>query len=404
MQALAVQHGAAMIRTFASLVVSVLLGLGLWLLLPMLAGALGQPGLAHPGARAALGIALAALAQAFLQGGQLARLRAEVAALRHSVEASDNEVSWARRELAGLVDSLRAHRASSASEPERVLNEARAEVELLQHVVTQLDGPGGEEPSEPIGPALRVDMPGVDQKAVLAAVREALKHDRIELVVQPIVSLPQRRRRFYECFSRLRDVQGGLLLPEAYIPVAERAGLMGAVDNMLLLRCMQIVRRIQRKGEHLAFVCNLSPYTLRSPQFFGDFVKYLDANAELASSLVFEIGLADFEELEPEAEVYLSRLWHLGARISIDAVHSLAFDPVRLAERHVDFVKIPAAALLDRPRQSVIRVRENLAKAEIDLIVEKIESDAELVELLEFDPDFGQGFLFGEPRPARLAS
>lgn len=415
------------------------LTLGLWLSLPALALALGLPGLAEPGPRAGLAAGALALLAAALEiarrGAESARLQAEMAELRRIVRDAEEEVVWARRELKGLVEALR-HRGAPA-EAERTLEEARAEVRLLQSVVTQLDGPAARTaeaapgPAAPSGQAPCAPAPAalapsatavsttapaaptlaaartaakVDPQRALAAVREALKHDRIELVLQPIVSLPQRRRRFFECFSRLRDADGQVLLPESYIPVAERAGLMAAIDNMLLLRCVQLVRRIQRKGERLAFVCNLSPRTLDDRQFFGDFVDYLDANAELAAGLVFEIAQADFARLQPAAEDYLLRLWTLGARLSVDGVEDLAFDPAKLAARHVDFVKIPAAVLLAAPADRVARLRQGLAEAEIDLVAEKIESDEQLVELLELGLDYGQGYLFGEPRPARLAA
>lgn len=397
-----------MARFLAPLLLALGFGLGLWLALPALSGAFGLEGLAAPAPRAALAVGLAALlalaGEAWLRGRAEAALRAELAALRRGVRDAEEEVLWARRELKSLVDGLRAHREAQGPEPERALNEARAEVKLLQSVVTRLDGAAGRAADAAVPAAAPAGVTQIDPRAALAAVREALKQDRIELVLQPIVSLPQRRRRFFECFSRLRDAEGRLLLPEAYIPVAERAGLMSAIDNMLLLRCIQLVRRIQKRGERLGFVCNLSPHTLQDPDFFGDFVDYLDANAELASSLVFEMAQADFAALAPEAEAYLSRLWHLGARLSVDSVHDLAFDPAKLTARHVDLVKIPARALLGRPGEEVARLRARMAQAEIDLVVEKIESDEQLVELLELGIDFGQGYLFGEPRPAKLAA
>ena len=63
--------------------------------------------------------------------------------------------------------------------------------------------------------------------ALLNAVREAVRANRIDLVLQPIVKLPGKERRFFECYSRLHNVYGEYVLPATYIPVAERAGLIG---------------------------------------------------------------------------------------------------------------------------------------------------------------------------------
>ncbi|WP_119167565.1 EAL domain-containing protein [Algihabitans albus] len=414
-----------MLRACLFLLVPLALAAGLWFLLPSL-----LPDL-EPSPRGCLAAGLALLLSAGLtmvwQARQVTTLRHELNDLRHSFHGAEQEMLWARRELQSLIEALRARSATQVAQPERALNEARAEVKLLQSVVTQLEGPQTPAAVAPETPEIalrRADTPErkstggastggstsnreidrLDSKSALTAVRDALKHDRIELVLQPIVSLPQRRRRFYECFSRLRDAEGRTLLPKTYITVAERAGLIAAIDNMLLLRCIQLVRRIQRKGERAGFICNLSPNTLKDAEFFGDFVDYLDANVELAPSLIFEMNQTDFNELAPEAEDYLLRLWHLGAGLSIDGVQDLSFDPAKLGARHVGLIKISADALLGTSPKAVAKLRQGLAEADIDLIVERIESDAQLVELLELGIDYGQGYLFGEPRPAREAA
>jgi cyclic-di-GMP phosphodiesterase TipF (flagellum assembly factor) len=65
-------------------------------------------------------------------------------------------------------------------------------------------------------------------------VRDALMENRVELYLQPIVQLPQRKTAFYEGFTRLKDANGRLILPQEFIPAAEQAGLMSTIDNVLL--------------------------------------------------------------------------------------------------------------------------------------------------------------------------
>ena len=404
-----------MLRTLLLLLAPITLAGALWSALPTWLPDLGAD--TRSALTGALFILLCAGIATLNQGRRLTLLRGELDELQARFHDTEEDLLWARRELQSLLEALRTQAANRSPAPERALNEARAEVRLLKSVATQLDKPQREtaSPAKPTeaAPMLRpetLDGEGTRQVAspdparALTAVREALKHDRIDLVLQPVVSLPQRRRRFYECFSRLRDAEGRTLLPKAYIAVAERAGLMAAIDNMLLLRCIQLVRRIQKKGERVGFICNLSPNTLRDTEFFGDFVDYLDANLELAPSLIFEMSQADFAKLDDQAEDYLERLWQLGAGLSIDGVRDLEFDAAKLAARRVGLIKISANALLDSSPQEVIALRRSLAQAEIDLIVERIETDAQLVELLELGIDYGQGYLFGEPRPARLAA
>ena len=82
-----------------------------------------------------------------------------------------------------------------------------------------------------------------------------------------------------------------------------------------------------------------------------------------------------------------------------------ALDPAALARRRVRFVKVEAEALLAAAaaHEGVPgRLKRRLARDGVDLIVEKVESEAVLRELLDHEIEYGQGFLFGEPRPARL--
>src|SRR5271169_6167577 len=61
--------------------------------------------------------------------------------------------------------------------------------------------------------------------ALIETVREALADNRVDLCLQPVVSLPQRRTVFYESFSRLRDASGRVMMPAEYLSVAEPEGL-----------------------------------------------------------------------------------------------------------------------------------------------------------------------------------
>ena len=67
-------------------------------------------------------------------------------------------------------------------------------------------------------------------------IRASLEENRVDLYLQPIVSLPQRKLRYYEALSRLRAEDGSVIMPAQYIKVAAPAGLMSVVDNLLLFR------------------------------------------------------------------------------------------------------------------------------------------------------------------------
>ncbi|WP_420346424.1 EAL domain-containing protein [Pelagibius sp.] len=244
---------------------------------------------------------------------------------------------------------------------------------------------------------------GLDEAAVLEVARQALRDDRIDLVLQPIVLLPQRKRRYYECFSRLRTTDGFMILPEQYINLAEREGLVTAIDNMLLIRCIQLIRKIQRRNEKLDFFCNISSLTLGDDVFFADFVDFLDSNRALTRNLIFEFSQSDYNAWDASAGIYLKRLADLGCRFSLDGVIDLDIDPAALAARQFHFVKVRAEALLAEPDKGE-RLQAGLEEHGIRLVAEKVEDEDALVEVLDLGIDCAQGYLFGEPRLARPAA
>src|SRR5690606_32279667 len=113
--------------------------------------------------------------------------------------------------------------------------------------------------------------------------------------LQPIVSLPQRRTVFYESFTRLRDATGRVMMPAEYLAVAEPEGLVTSIDNLLLFRCVQIVRRLAKQDKKVGIFCNVSIASLADETFFPQFLDMLAANRDLSGALIFELGQAAFD-------------------------------------------------------------------------------------------------------------
>ncbi|MBP7649897.1 MAG: EAL domain-containing protein, partial [Phenylobacterium sp.] len=107
--------------------------------------------------------------------------------------------------------------------------------------------------------------------ALLETIREALAENRVDLYLQPVVGLPQRRTVFYESFSRLRDETGRVMMPAEYLAVAEPEGLVTSIDNLLLFRCVQIVRRLAKTDKKIGIFCNISTSSQADESFFPQF-------------------------------------------------------------------------------------------------------------------------------------
>jgi cyclic-di-GMP phosphodiesterase, flagellum assembly factor TipF len=241
---------------------------------------------------------------------------------------------------------------------------------------------------------------------ILAAVKGAIEANRLDIYLQPMVTLPQRKVRFYEAVTRLRDDNDQILTAEDFIGTAEAAGLMGRIDHMVLLRCVQVLRRLMVRNKEVGVFCNVAAATLASRETFAPCLDFLDANRALAASLVLEFKHSTLRNLGPIEAEHLAALAQRGYRFSIDHVSDLRIEPRELADRGVRFIKVPASLLLDQRKTSASDIHASdlsdlLGRFGIDLIAERIEGERAVVDLLDYDVRFGQGFLFAAPRPLR---
>jgi len=247
------------------------------------------------------------------------------------------------------------------------------------------------------------------ESAMLETIRSSLEQNRVDLYLQPIVSLPQRKLRHYEALSRLRAEDGKVIMPEQYIKVAAPAGLMSVVDNLLLFRCVQIVRRLTQKNRDVGVFCNISGDTLTDTEFFPQFLEYMHHNRDLAGHIVFEFGQDSVAKAGAPGEANLAYLASMGFALSMDHMSSLALDFARLKKTGFRYLKVRAHTLTDGMSGSGAAVtaedfKKLLERNGLNLIAERVEDEKTVVQLLDFGVDYAQGYLFGEPRAVREES
>lgn len=341
----------------------------------------------------------------------------EMREIRGEVEA----VREAHRILIDQVDKLdgRLGQVAAAVVADHSRNEELTdEVHVLEQLVARISQRFDEVPAAPAAPYLAA-RGGHDvrpARGLMEIVREALSENRVDLYLQPVVALPQRKTAFYESFSRLRDVTGQVIMPSEYLAVAEPAGLVTAIDNLLLFRCVQIVRRLARQERRVGIFCNISMASLGDEEFFPQFLDLLRANRDLAPALIFEVGQAAYESRNGVQARNMGRLADLGFRFSMDKVTDLDLDLQDLSRSDIKFVKIGAQALLDELTEVddrlVMRSMPDLAAEDfalllrrygVELIAEKVENERQVVDILDLDVRMGQGNLFSEPRAIKDA-
>ena len=246
---------------------------------------------------------------------------------------------------------------------------------------------------------------GLDSDGIIAAIRAGIEAQRIELHLQPIVTLPQRKVRYYESVSRLNAGNGEMVAAEDFLPFAEAGSLLPKLDSLSVLRCVQVVRRLLLKNRDIGLFCNLSVATLTDAGF-AQLLEFLEANRAIAPSLVFEFTQTAVRSMGPIEHESLAALAERGFRFSMDNLTDLRLEPRELTERGFRFIKASATLLLNRASGSTTNIHpadfsDLLGRFGIDLIADRIETESTVVDLLDYDVRFGQGFLFSPPRPVR---
>ncbi|HUO11519.1 MAG TPA: EAL domain-containing protein, partial [Caulobacteraceae bacterium] len=352
---------------------------------------------------AAAGLA-AGLGLAFSLQGVVGRsidnktLRSDFDALKQAHLEVTGQLEQINESLAILADAVQE---KAVRRSEELTFEVRMLEDLIQRMSQSLD--------ERLAAGLAVEAaeaerpqifrrPPAQTGALLNTVREALAENRVDLYLQPVVTLPQRRTVFYESFSRLRDATGQVMMPAQYLSVAEPEGLVAAIDNLLLFRCVQIVRRLAKQDRKVAIFCNISLSSLGDETFFPQFLEFLSENRDMAGGLIFELGLAAFEQRGSVEARNMAKLADVGFRFSIDKVTDVdAIDFRELQRADVKFIKIAAETMLEQIQDA--RARDihpsdfaSLARRYgAEIIAEKIEAERQVIDVLELDIGYGQG-------------
>ena len=249
-----------------------------------------------------------------------------------------------------------------------------------------------------------VIAPRVDDNEMLEIVSQAIEAGRVDLYLQPIVTLNDRRPRYFEALTRIRTRADELILPGSYLQVAESSGMMPLIDNVLLVKSVQTLRRLGPDSRVKGVFCNISVKTLLDPEFFPELVEFMEENTGLSESLIFEVGQPGILALNADELGALDTLGALGYGFSLDHVGDLDVDFASLRDRSFRYVKIDARTFLrglaaKGSRFTAAEMKRALDDFDLKLIVEKVEDEDAVAKLLDYGVELAQGHLFGKPKP-----
>ena len=241
-----------------------------------------------------------------------------------------------------------------------------------------------------------------EARAMETALRSAVAADAFELHFQPQVALPQGIVTGFEALIRWRHPERGLLAPGAFLPLAERLGLMGRIGGWVL---REACAAATRWPGGLSVAVNLAPAQLADGRLPGTIAALLAECGLPPGRLELEVTEA---VLLANAEGALGQLLALresGVRIAMDDFGTGHSSLTQLRVFPFDRLKIDRSFVKDLPlggdATAIVRAVIGLGRSlGIAVIAEGVETEAQLRALLAEGCAAAQGFLFGRPVPA----
>lgn len=246
----------------------------------------------------------------------------------------------------------------------------------------------------------------------VARLTEAIDEDRFSLYYQTIVPLATATpaRPHYEVLLRLREQDGRLVEPMAFVPTAERYNLMPAIDRWVLREVVRGIAAAQRAAASPPlFSINLSGRSLADEQLPTYLRELLASHGVPGDMLCLEIAEAAATANVSLTSRQIEEFKQLGCRISLSQFGSGLSSFADLKALPVDFIKIEgrlirslADDLVSRAvAEAINRIAHVMA---IQTVAECVETDRVVPLLKELGIDHAQGYVLGEPLPIeRLA-
>ncbi len=237
-----------------------------------------------------------------------------------------------------------------------------------------------------------------DSRVVGRRIIDALRNDQLVFAYQPVVEAATGAVAYYETLIRMLDGKGGVVSAAAFVPTAERLGLIRQLDRRTL---EMTVADLQRDPNvHLAL--NISGLTVSDRSWLRALVALVKGRPEIAGRLIVEITeTAALQDLEDSAR-FVAAVRDLGCRVALDDFGAGYTSFLHLKTLTVDIVKIDGAfvrGLGDTPdNQLFIRTLLNLATGfGLKSVAECVETAEDAEILRRQGVTFLQGYYYGRP-------
>jgi diguanylate cyclase (GGDEF)-like protein/PAS domain S-box-containing protein len=241
------------------------------------------------------------------------------------------------------------------------------------------------------------------QMSHVANVSQAIKEKRFYLVKQLIKPIGDRgeQRNHYELLLRLKDPSGNSIAPEAFIPVAERYGVITIVDRWVLEASLKSYQQYFAAQRDLVSI-NLSGASINDERFTNFAIDLIKKSQVPGDCLCFEITETAAIAQMNHAQKFMMAMKELGVKFALDDFGSGLSSFSYLKNLPIDYLKIDGSLVKAIPNEEydraiVTSINEVAHLMGIKTIAEFVETDQILEHISKISIDYAQGYITGKP-------
>ncbi|MBW3670289.1 MAG: EAL domain-containing protein [Acidobacteria bacterium] len=250
------------------------------------------------------------------------------------------------------------------------------------------------------------DLENVDPQALSLGVelRQAIDNGMMELYYQPKIHLRTGTVTGVEALARWNN-RDGMVLPDLFIPLAERTGLIGHLTDWAIDAALQQCREWQDRDLVIPVAVNISGKSFHEHVLPQNIFQKLQQYGLEPNQLKIEITESSVLDNPPQALAILSLLQSLGIRLSLDDFGTGYSSLTHLRQLPVDEIKIDKSFVMGMSTSegdaAIVRTLIDLAHSlGRQVVAEGVADDETCRALYDLGCDVAQGYCFTPPLPA----
>ena len=246
------------------------------------------------------------------------------------------------------------------------------------------------------------------RRQLLRDLPQVIETGQLYVCYQPIANLTTGEIHKAEALVRWRHPDHGNISPADFIPLAEETGAIMGIGNFVFHEAARLTQQMRAAGNpHFQVSVNMSPAQFRGKSdLITQWMTLLDSLNLPGDAVAIEITEGMLMQVKDSTKTRLEEMRKLGIKISLDDFGTGYSSLSYLKMLDIDYLKIDQSFVrdleIDPDDRALCEAMIVMAhKLGLKVVAEGIETPAQLALLVNAGCDFGQGYLFAKPLPAK---